>query len=295
MPLRACCLAGSTPEGIPAGKVCDLAGVPCYVADSKAQISDQLQPAIVMAPDVFGLSQHCKLLADEINLRSGFPVVLVDYFRSTSLPSSIADRLLPFVSRPSGQPGPPLLQKLLMVPFVFFKVLPVLLPFIFRHMRKKMVEAKFSMVVGVANVLRDGASASLRRRPLGIVGYCYGGKFALHFGCIETIEERVFDAVAVAHGEVKLDQVKALKTSALFVCAENDWAFPEDRIAQAEVILRGRSDYSDSKFRVKRYPGTYHGFAIRGDERNPAVQEAKAAALSDSIDFFAASLVQSKL
>lgn len=49
-------------------------------------------------------------------------------------------------------------------------------------------------------------------------------------------------------------------------------------------------DYTESRFRFRRYPGTYHGFAIRGDERNDVVERAKGAALDEVVDFFKAVL-----
>lgn len=300
MSLSACCLAGRTPEGTPAGKCQEIAGVPCYVADSTSQLNNQSQPSILIAPDVFGASVHCKLLADDLNQRSGWPVVLVDYFRGSAMPISIMDRALPLMLSAPDQPAPSFWQKLIKIPkiiSIIVTVMPLLVPFFFRHMGrgKAKVKDKFPMVAGVANSLRGGSATSLQRRPLGIMGYCYGGAFSLHFGCADTSEERLFDAVGVAHGEVELAQVETLKTPALFVCADKDHAFPEERIVQAEKLVQQREPSrigSDANIRFNRYPGTYHGFCIRGDERSAVIQAAKAKAVLDCLDFFKASFAK---
>lgn len=75
------------------------------------------------------------------------------------------------------------------------------------------------------------------------------------------------------HGEVQLDDVKRFKQPLFIGAAANDWAFPEPRVAQAEALIRARK--SDHVHRIVRYPGTYHGFAVRGDERNPLIARAK--------------------
>jgi dienelactone hydrolase len=55
-------------------------------------------------------------------------------------------------------------------------------------------------------------------------------------------------------------------------------------------MVRRRADYTDSQFRFRRFAGTYHGFAIRGDERNGVIEKAKGRALDELVDFFKAAL-----
>ena len=51
-------------------------------------------------------------------------------------------------------------------------------------------------------------------------------------------------------------------------------------------LVRERPDYSEALFRFRRYAGTYHGFAIRGDERNEVIEKAKGEALDEAVNFF---------
>jgi dienelactone hydrolase len=288
--LHSCCFAGPVlPAGTARGFLQSVGGVPCYVADEKGALADSSTPCLVMAPDVFGISQHARLLADEMNRRSGGqPVVLVDYFEGTALSATVMECLLPF-SMPALPGAPP--RSLLGKACAFFgavraflSVLPTLLPFVWRHLLPSRKAAKLPLVGAVAAELCGEGG----ERKLGLVGYCYGGDAALHFNALPGSR---FGATAVAHGKVTLSQVGALLRPALFVCADNDFAFPERRVLQAEALVRARPDYSEARFRFRRYPGTYHGFAIRGDERNEVVENAKGAALDEAIDFFKMALL----
>ena len=222
--------------------------------------------------------------------RSGYPVVLVDYFEGTALPSAVMECLLP-MSMPAlpGAPPKSLLGKVSAfvwgVPAVLW-VMPTLLQFVWRHVLPAGKAAKLPLVESVAAELQGGARAAAPRK-LGLIGYCYGGDSALHFNALECGR---FAATAVAHGEVPLSRVATLRRPALFVCAENDFAFPAPRVLEAEALVRAREDYSVDRYRFRRYAGTYHGFAIRGDERNKVIEKAKGEALDEAIDFFKAVL-----
>jgi dienelactone hydrolase len=102
-----------------------LDGVSCYVTDvmggdrASAAIStpqrvvtrDQV-PAVVICPDVFGLSKHVCVLADEMSRRSGWPVVVVDYFEGTAAPSSVMDVLVHITApTPPDSPSRSCLQR----------------------------------------------------------------------------------------------------------------------------------------------------------------------------------------
>jgi len=61
---------------------------------------------------------------------------------------------------------------------------------------------------------------------------------------------------------------------------------------QVQTMLRARPDYSEDRFQLLQFPGTFHGFAVRGDERNPVVQEAKQKVLKDTVAFMQTQLLQ---
>ena len=318
--MRPCCFVVSPVPSIGTplrGVLQYIGGVPCYVADDKGMLMDAATPCILLAPDLFGLSPHAMRVADEMNRRSNRPVVIVDYFRGSALPTSVMERMAMW-TMPAlpGAPPKPCLEKVLSFGHgvgVFVSILPTLLPFLWRHMGKVGKAAKLSLIESIATELQVGggqggggkpssslsssspssssSSSSCHSRKLGLVGYCYGGYAALYFNSLPTTSSSsLFASTVVAHGKVALSNITALRRPILFVCAENDFAFPEKRICQAEIMARTRLDYSEDRFRFRRYRGTYHGFAIRGDERNPVIEKAKGEALDEIIDFFKTTL-----
>jgi len=277
--MRACCLTGYPPTKAPEGTLQQIDGVPCYVADAHSKKDDVTTPAIIMCPDAFGVSPHQKVLADDMNRQSGYPVVVVDYFLGTSMPHELLSKLLPVLApRPPDSPKPSFFTRIINFLCAIGIVLCDLRTFVVFLFRHRKTPSKVPLVARVASQLKGNS-----KRPLGLVGYCYGGYFGFSFG---QAANSLVDCVVIAHSKVTLADVAKLQTPTLFVCAHNDWAFPEKLIPQVDALLRSRSDFSEYKFRLRRYPGTYHGFAIRGDERNPNIQAAKTAALVDCVTFF---------
>jgi len=78
------------------------------------------------------------------------------------------------------------------------------------------------------------------------------------------------------------------KKPVLFLCAENDWTFPDKDVDAAEILLKSRKDADSYKF--VRYPGCIHGFAVRGDDKDPVVQKAKQDATVQACNFFNSNL-----
>ena len=221
-----------------------IGGVGCYVADDSGALKDSATPCLVVAPDVFGPSTHACLLADEMNARSGCPVVLIDCFDGTALPPAVMAPLLAFtMPTPPGTPPTSLLGKVWSFWsfwYWFACALPTVATFAWQHILPKGKAAKLPLVESVAAELQGGGSASgeVEPRNLGLIGYCYGGDAAMHFN---TLGSSRFAATAVAHGTVTLPQVRALQRPALFICAENDFAFPDARVLEAEALVQARA------------------------------------------------------
>jgi len=114
-----------------------------------------------------------------------------------------------------------------------------------------------------------------------VVGYCYGGRLTSE---LATRADTPFSGLAEAHGTVTIDQVKSLKKPMLYCCASNDWSFPEKLIDETEKVLKEK--YPTNLHKVIRYPNTYHGFAIRGDDTHSEIAKQKDKCMHDVADFF---------
>jgi len=113
------------------------------------------------------------------------------------------------------------------------------------------------------------------------VGYCFGGTQS---SAVATQADSPFSGVAEAHGQVTLEQVKSLKKPMLYCCAANDHAFPDKLVDEAEKVLAEK--YPKDLHQLIRYPGTYHGFAVRGDDTDSATAQQKDKCMHDVAEFF---------
>ena len=122
-------------------------------------------------------------------------------------------------------------------------------------------------------VMRDTASIiewldahpSARRGPLGVVGYCMGGGYAL--AAAGTFPDRVAAAASFHGGSLATDKPDSPHTFAgrmrakVYVgAAEIDPSFPEE---QHERLDRALAD-AGVDYTIETYAGAKHGFAVTG-------------------------------
>jgi len=102
--------------------------------------------------------------------------------------------------------------------------------------------------------------------------------------------ENIIKVAATAHPsllQVPSDLEKFAATSQaplLINAAEVDQQFPIESQKQADEILGG-GKYKPG-FEQKYWPGTTHGFAVRGDLSKPEVKVAKEGAFKATVEFF---------
>ena len=115
-----------------------------------------------------------------------------------------------------------------------------------------------------------------------MTGYCYGVFYCLHFA---NENKENISACATAHGKIRVpEDISPLVKPTIFICADNDHSFNASSRKKAKEIIQQRED--SEKFPFHFYEGTYHGFAIRGDECNPDIENAKNDALNSTVQFF---------
>jgi carboxymethylenebutenolidase len=101
------------------------------------------------------------------------------------------------------------------------------------------------------------------------------------------------DSIIIAHpGPFTIDDVKAIKVPACWICAEEDHYLQEDKRLQCEAIFASRKDkpdYVDYEFRL--YKDTAHGFASRPNLNLPEIKDAWEGAFQQTVDWFKKTLV----
>jgi len=118
-------------------------------------------------------------------------------------------------------------------------------------------------------------------QKVGVIGYCYGAKNSV---ILASYSEGVqVDAYAVAHPSfLTMEDVGKIVKPGLYLCAETDMAFSNELKAQTKENLEKRG----IKTVFRDFPGTQHGFAVRGDERDEVSARAKVDALEEAITYF---------
>lgn len=117
---------------------------------------------------------------------------------------------------------------------------------------------------------------------IGLIGYCFGAKYA-----VQQIHatEGVADVCAIAHPSfVSIEELAAIgKDKPLLIsAAETDHIFPPDLRHLSEDKLAEIG----ARYQLDLFSGVSHGFAVRGDEKDPLVRYAREKVLLDQIHWF---------
>lgn len=119
-----------------------------------------------------------------------------------------------------------------------------------------------------------------------MVAYCYGGVPALMI----AKKPDVIDAFVVAHAQVRVPaDITTNMKPGLLIAAEIDNAFPEQARKQAQEIIE--TENLADKMRIRYFPGTFHGFAVRGDDRVDVIKKAKEDAFHVAVEWLKDHLV----
>lgn len=129
----------------------------------------------------------------------------------------------------------------------------------------------------------DYVEENIRPR-LGIasVGYCFGGRYSV----IANAAGRVRCSVVSCPSFLEQDEIAAVQTPTLWLCADTDRAFPLEEKNGAQRSLSGK--YFESQFVT--YPSTEHGFCTRYHPSKKGAAAASRDALHRTIQFLRDSL-----
>lgn len=262
VPLGHCvdCVTGYTDSGTPSGSEILLDGtIKCYLAKPTIE-TDKV---VMIITDVFGTTVvNVRLIADHIASK-GFKVYVPDFHSSDSLVPEVWSPIL------LGIPDANACTKT-WNNARFVASLPSLALWMGRH-----GDAQTIPIIDRA----VDAIITLGAKKIGVEGYCWGGRYSALLGASDKV-----DAIFVAHpGFLSVpNDILSIKRPTLLVCAENDMSFPNGDVDKARKILLEKSPDNI----VKVYTKVKHGFAVRGDEKDPIVCAARNDVLEMSVNFF---------
>lgn len=127
-----------------------------------------------------------------------------------------------------------------------------------------------------------------------------GGAGAAHTAASSAATRPFIDVAVSCHPSLLEVPVELAPSAApiLFVCAEKDDLFTPAVVATAKRVAEQKSKAAAAAggagadaISFTHYPGTRHGFAVRGDDSEPAVAAARQKAFDDALAFLKPVLV----
>jgi len=110
-----------------------------------------------------------------------------------------------------------------------------------------------------------------------VVGYCFGGKYALRLAATEGVS-----ATAVAHGTmISREDFVGVKSPVTFACVENDPLFPDEVREEGLKLLQEKG----IEHELKVYKGVPHGFAVYGSYPDQHIKSSQEEVYNQFVEF----------
>jgi dienelactone hydrolase len=116
-------------------------------------------------------------------------------------------------------------------------------------------------------------------KKVGAIGYCYGAWAVFKLGG----DPSLIDAVSGAHPSLVVkEELDGLKVPVQIIAPENDHAFTPELKEHSNKVIPGLG----VPYEYVYFPGVNHGFAARGDEKDPVQKHALERAKRSAVNFF---------
>jgi len=265
------CFKGHVHEGEPKGKFTQVHGRSTYVA--KPAEGTPSKGIVIIVPDAYGSPFiNNQLLADSYAARGQWTVYLPDFMDGTAAPLWLIDMMAEAAD--TGKSA-----SWLWKPYHVGWTLVSFVPFLIRNR----FAVSMPKVRSFFEAVRMNEGMSL---PIGVAGFCWGGKHAVVLAQNELAsnDKSLIDASFTAHPslvEIPADLEKITKPLAL---ANGD----QDFVTSIKEVERWRSvtDALAVDTEVQVYPGAGHGFAIRADPKSEKIMEQSDKAEHQAVNWF---------
>ncbi|KAF2646055.1 alpha/beta-hydrolase [Massarina eburnea CBS 473.64] len=260
------CITGTIHPGQPSGKIESIHGLNVYVTGNHANP----KATVVLYSDVFGLElPNNKLLADSIASQGNYLVYLPDFFEGDPVKLQLADILIPVDAKS--------LSAITKYTGLLANV-PSFLLWRRRHGFEKTESACMDFLGKLRRETQEKGS------KVGIVGYCWGGRFAIRAG--------------LERNQIDIGGIKIPLVDAAVALHPSNLAFPEDvenlavpvsygwgqEDTMSGIKQKGKIEaiHEEEKGKGRKVPEMEHkvykpgrhGFAVRG---NPDDEDERAA------------------
>ncbi|KAM0150930.1 hypothetical protein ACHAQE_000484 [Botrytis cinerea] len=254
------CIKGTIHTGLPIGDYQTIHGLRTYIIGNPSTS----RATIVLYTDIFGhLLPNNLLLADAFAASGEYLVYVPDFFEGDPVALKVADLLIPVDASKQGTLGK------------YTGILASAPSFLMWMGRHK--EASCSAVCnGFLEKLRTETNGE---RKIGMVGYCWGGRYAIRAGLesnmilIDGVKKPLIDAVVALHPSnlVFPRDVEGLVVPISYGWGEKDVAVSIKSKGIIEEIHQkeGEKGRKVPEMEHRVYKPGRHGFAVRGNPDDP--------------------------
>jgi dienelactone hydrolase len=268
---------GTIHEGQPLGKEELIYGLNTYVIGNRANP----RGIIVMYSDIFGLLlPNNKLIADAYAKSGEWLVYLPDFFEGDPVPLKVADLLIPVDEAKQSTFGK--YTGLL-------AAAPSFVMWMTRH--KQAPTAKVCM-----DFLQALRRATPKTQKIGMVGFCWGGKYAIEAGLesnmieIDGAKVPLVDAVVALHPShlAVPDDVETLVVPVTYGWGQEDTAVKIEQKGLVEEVHAKAKEAGKElpEMEHKVYKPGRHGFAVRGNPDDPLERACLEDSMTQGLSWF---------
>ncbi|KAG4442165.1 hypothetical protein IFR05_002378 [Cadophora sp. M221] len=271
------CIKGSIHSGLPLGSEETIHGLNTYIIGNRTNP----RAIIVVYSDIFGLGlPNNKLIADSYAKSGEYLVYLPDFFKGDAVPLKVADLLIPVDEKKLGT-------------FSKYTGLLASAPtFVMWMMRHKAAETDRVCMEFLEKVRRE----TPRERKVGMVGMCWGGRYAIRAGLGSKQIEKdgvkipLIDAAVALHPS---NLVMAEDFDGLVVPVSYGWGVEDIAVSyklKAQVEGIHEKEKKDGKkvpeMEHKSYEPGRHGFSVRGNPDDLKERKCLEDSVTQVLDWF---------
>ncbi|KAI1429676.1 Alpha/Beta hydrolase protein [Xylaria sp. FL1777] len=248
------CFSGAVHEGTPTGTTTKLHDLDVYVAEPAS--GNPPKAIVVLIPDIFGWDfVNIQLMADSIAKKKDYRVYVPDFMGGNAAPVSLVNSMQKVLAAKTW-------YDTFSKPYHILSLIRNAIPAIILNRPGK----TFPVVKSFMESLRSNEAAHL---PVGVTGYCWGGKHTVLLAEGFTIDDKpLMDVGFTAHPSFLslFDDIEKMTIPVSFALGDRDNMISPEQAEQLGKILLEKPEAQKGECRV--YSGYGHGFACRVDVLN---------------------------
>ncbi|KAI9709280.1 MAG: hypothetical protein M1820_003400 [Bogoriella megaspora] len=256
-----CCAQGTIHiRSQPVGEVKKLHGYDCYISTPPAEATTK--GIIIFIPDAFGWEFPNNRLLSDAYARSGYLTYLPEFMAGTAAPAFLMEKIGALEKSDTG-----ILAKV----SIFATFLWHFIPWKIRNRPAVCQPRIWEFIEGVR------ASEEAKDKKIGAAGFCWGGKFVFLL-CGSQGKGKdgkwLIDAGFTAHPSnltIPWD-IEDVQVPISVAAAENDMGLSTEKTNEIRTILAKKTEKAEPECELVDYRGAHHGFAVRGDEGEEAME-----------------------